>query len=172
MLLCIIQESYSLSNINDIKQTFNETYAIYNNSELTFSIKYPLFWEVSEFDNISLVSFCPPHNKNEPCNFSFKIQLYPNLDRTLDEWAIGDMTYFKNFQIYDTYQLSKSIINGYQSYTLLTSKDNMKYLFIYFYHNDVIYIISFEAEIDVFNNYLPLIYQMVNSIRMEKFEYN
>ena len=164
----IIKESFSVSNTSDIYQKFNETYAMYNNSELRFNIKYPLFWEILEIETRNQVIFCPPQNNNEASNYCFQIQLYPNLNRTLYEWVKGDMTYYKNFQIYDTFQLSNSIINGYPAYTLITSKDNMKYLFIYFYQNDVIYIVSFDAETDIFANYLPLIYQMVNSLRIQK----
>ena len=163
-----------------------DSFQIYNNSKLNFSIQYPSNWEITERKfNPELENFSstveikspfedPQDLVQEQLVISLNI-LHENT--TFDEYIDNALNQFKNeYRDFQLISNNSTIIDNHNarklSYSYLAGEDPLSINLI-MNHNIIsdgnkVYVLSFGTPPDKYYNYLNIIQTMINSFKIFK----
>lgn len=174
--LLFISINNSVNIINDASGFFHsgkssDDFKLYENTQLKLSIQYPSTWQKEERLN-DFVTFLSPivdssHYKS-PAGLGISSLTVSNVSlNTIVNIHLKNMTNnLKDFQLIESSdtaladnRLAKKII-----FTAMDNEEKKQALQLITKNNDKVYLITYKAYVDKYEQYFPIIQKMLNSL--------
>lgn len=174
--LLFISINNSVNIINDASGFFHsgkssDDFKLYENTQLKLSIQYPSTWQKEERLN-DFVTFLSPivdsSDYKSPAGLGVSSLTVSNVSlNTIVNIHLKNMTNnLKDFQLIESSdtaladnRLAKKII-----FTAMDNEEKKQALQLITKNNDKVYLITYKAYIDQYEQYLPIIQKMLNSL--------
>jgi YVTN family beta-propeller protein len=169
---CIILTPFQLHGQSPASNQLSDHYELYKNSEHKIKLPYPSNWTLTETENN--INFSSPlEDKSDRFQEGLFIQILPTRNLPLREYAsLGIIELKENLEnftlIASNPKFAVSDQRAYKVvYSYLNNKINYEAMKVWVITGLNSYAISYIAELDKFDRYLPLIENMIGLLEVE-----
>lgn len=164
-LLCFLLYPYNYVNAQPFNNpSYDDRFTEYYNSYTMIKFTYPSFWEKSETDNGNIISLVSPIK-----SIGVIIQHQLVQGQSLDEIVMNKLNTIKN-QLSNVNIISINSSKSSNIFNLVFTYSNNQNTFMVLYKikiiEDKIYTFIYYAEKDLFDNYLPFVLTIYDSIKI------
>jgi YVTN family beta-propeller protein len=169
---------------NDFKSGFINNFSnmshhnIYHNKTIGLTFEYPNSWNIT-YETLSFMYIEPIkeiYNKSFDENQNYlAIQVFSSQETELMDFISYDINYIKSYQYdYDIFESNKTTLNNNEAHNITyTFKDDpnsnatFQKMLIYVNTGIKYYTIEFQAEIEKYDDYLPIVKGIIKSIKFD-----
>ena len=176
------KENTRLSINNDSPYSLKSNFSVYDNPYLRMSMSYPMTWDLKEGYDPIIEFAASLDNISDKYRESVRIYfipagtryLYPSTDSLLSTVDAKWNEFVNNLPEGKILSKNSSTFKDMQAYKMTYSFTDdtfrkpilTKSMAVYFIHNNIFYLITFNSESEKYQNYLPVFQKMIDSFRI------
>ena len=150
----------------------NVNFSSYENLELGIETEYPSNWDIDDYPSLYSVYFYSlPEHSNDTLRDFLRIDVRndSSVDSTIDFVNVKDADVLPNLRFIEAPHNTTTLSNASTAKSVYTYSDSMqgevKVLKLAIENNDKFYVFNYTAQTPNFNNYLPTIEKMIESLK-------